>query len=84
MGNLMPQPRSSATAGEQVVRTLDELIARCPFDPAAVETGCTRVEQLARRHLLRAFQDEGVFLANGEQHGVAELQKRLRVAPKWQ
>lgn len=67
-----------------IAAEVDALVANCPFDPAAMEQGCARVEQLGRRHLLRAFQSEGIFVASGEQHHVAALQEQLRVAPTYQ
>ena len=80
-GPLLQQPPAQGGAG--VVDALDGLVAKCPFDPAAMEAGCARVEQLARRHLLRAFQAEGVFLEAGEQHHAARLQRQLRVVPAY-
>lgn len=72
-----------ARVGTDVVDALDALIARCPFDPAAMEAGCARVEQLARRHLLRGFQAEGIFLTPGEQPAAERLQQQLRVQPAY-
>lgn len=82
-GNVHHESPTPARVGPHVVDALDALIARCPFDPTAMEMGCSRVEQLARRHLLAAFQAEGVFLANGEQHRAARLQQQLRVTPAY-
>jgi polyketide synthase PksN len=76
---VLPPPDAHARVGSTVVETLDALIGRCPFDPAAIESACARVEALARRHLLRAFQSEGVFLAAGERHDLIRLQQQLRV-----
>ena len=80
----MPQPRSTPTVGADLVRTLEEMIAGCPHDTAAIEAGCRRVEALARRHLLRAFQDEGVFLKAGDEVDVAALQTQLRVGAAYE
>lgn len=78
------QPRRNTALGSRVLPMLDRLVAECPFDPLAIEASCRRVEQLARLRLLRAFQDEGVFLAQGEQAGVAELQDQLHVRPNYE
>ena len=80
---LHDQPPSGGVVAH-VADELDGLIARCPFDPAAMEAGCARVEQLARRHLLRAFQAEGIFVAAGEQHSSARMQQQLGVVPAYQ
>src|SRR5689334_21489450 len=77
------QPPPPADLGARVVDVLDALVARCPFDPAAMEAGCRRVEELSRRHLLRAFQAEGVFLEAGEQHRAVQLEQQLRVVPAY-
>jgi SAM-dependent methyltransferase len=78
---LQESPRARVV--EHVAGELDALIARCPFDPAAMEAGCARVEQLARRHLLRAFQAEGIFVAAGEQHNSVRLLQQLGVLPAY-
>ncbi len=79
---LREQPARAGVVGH-VADELEAMIARCPFDPAAMEAGCARVEQLARRHLLRAFQAEGIFVAAGEQHNFARLQQQLGVVPAY-
>jgi SAM-dependent methyltransferase len=84
MASPRPEARPGPTLGADVVRTIDGLIAGCPHDPAAIETSCMRVEQLARLRLLRAFQDEGAFLQSGEQAVVADLKKRLHVAQRYE
>lgn len=80
----MPKPWQDAAVAASVVRTLEGVIADCPFDPAAIEAGCGRVEQLARLLLLRAFQGEGVFLEPGEHTGVADLRTQLGVVPGYE
>jgi SAM-dependent methyltransferase len=81
---VLPQSAAPARVGSIVVETLDALIDRCPFDPAAVESACARVVQLARRHLLRAFQSEGVFVAAGERHEFSRLQQQLHVIASYE
>ena len=80
---LLGQPSPAGGVGH-VADELDAMIAGCPFDPAAMEAGLVRVEQLARRHLLRAFQGEGIFVAAGERHSSARLQQQLGVIPAYQ
>ncbi len=80
---LLGQPAPAGGVGH-AADALDAMIAGCPFDPAAMEAGCARVEQLARRHLLRAFQGEGIFVAAGERHSSAGLQQQLGVIPAYQ